>query len=45
MKIEQDYAEKVEKYNDLLKQKRFDEARVLAKTSTLLQLENPTSLS
>ena len=43
IRIEQDFAEKVEKYNELLKQKRFDEAIVLAKEARLLQPENPIS--
>ncbi|MGE5191194.1 MAG: hypothetical protein ACM3U2_01750, partial [Deltaproteobacteria bacterium] len=43
LRIEQDYAEKVEKYNELLKEKRFDEAIVLAKEARLLQPENPMS--
>ncbi|HEV3026900.1 MAG TPA: hypothetical protein VG457_04965, partial [Planctomycetota bacterium] len=43
LKIEQDFAEKVEKYNELLKQKRFDEAVVLGKEARLLQPENPMS--
>ena len=37
------YAEKVEKYNELLQQKRFDEAIVLAKEARVLQPENPVS--
>jgi general secretion pathway protein D len=43
LRIEQDFAEKVEKYNDLLKQKRFDEAIVLGKEARLLQPENPVA--
>jgi general secretion pathway protein D len=43
VRIEQDFAEKVDKYNELLKQKRFDEAIVLAKEARLLQPENPVS--
>src|SRR5258708_23509875 len=43
VRIDQDDAEKVGKYNELLKQKRFDEAIVLAKQAQLLQPENPTS--
>jgi type II secretory pathway component GspD/PulD (secretin) len=40
VRIEQDFAEKVDKYNELLKQKRFDEAIVLAKEARSLQPEN-----
>lgn len=36
-----DFSEKVERYNDLLKEKRFDEALVVAKQARLLQPENP----
>jgi hypothetical protein len=43
VRIEDEYAKKVEKYNDLLKQKRFNEAIVLAKQAQLLQPENPMS--
>lgn len=37
----QDFSDKVEKYNGLLREKRFDEAIVLAKQARLLQPENP----
>jgi hypothetical protein len=40
-RIAQEFAEKVESYNKLLKQERFDEAIVLAKEARLLQPENP----
>jgi hypothetical protein len=40
---DEEYAQIVEKYNDLLKQKRFDEAIIVAKQAQLLQPENLTS--
>src|SRR5262249_38490146 len=43
VRIGQEFAEKVEKYNDYLKQKRFDEAIVLAKEAKLLMPENPVA--
>ncbi len=43
IRIEQDYAEKVEKYNQLLREKRFDEAIVIGKQARLLQPDNPMS--
>ena len=43
IRIEQDYADKVEKYNQLLKEKRFDEAIVVGKQARLLMPDNPMS--
>lgn len=43
VRIEQDYADKVQKYNQLLKEKRFDEALVLAKQAQLLMPDTATS--
>jgi type II secretory pathway component GspD/PulD (secretin) len=43
IRIDQDFAEKVERYNQLLKEKRFDEAVVLAKEAQLLMPTNPVS--
>ncbi len=41
--IEREYAEKVQEYNELLKQCRFDEAIVAAKQAQLLEPDNPES--
>ena len=43
VRIDQDFAEKVQKYNELLTQKRFDEAIVLAKQARLLQPDSPVA--
>src|SRR5262249_10164195 len=43
VRVEQDFAEKVDKYNALMKEKRFEEALVVAKQAQLLQPENPVS--
>ncbi len=42
-RIEQEFADKVEKYNELLKRWQFDEALMLGKEARLLQPENPMS--
>ncbi len=43
VRIEQEYAEKVEKYNQLLREKRFDEAIQIGKQAQLMQPGNPMS--
>src|SRR5262245_8157274 len=40
-RIDQEFARKVEQYNEFLKQGRFDEAVALGKQARLLQPENP----
>jgi general secretion pathway protein D len=41
VRAEQEFAETVEQYNDLLRQKRFDDAIKIAEKARLLQPENP----
>ncbi|MBI3866401.1 MAG: hypothetical protein HY290_31360, partial [Planctomycetia bacterium] len=41
VRVDQEFAEKVEKYNQLLREKRFDEAVVLAKEAELLKPADP----
>ncbi len=41
VRAEQEFAETVEQYNDLLRQKRFDDAIRIAEKARLLQPENP----
>ena len=43
IRIEQDFAERVEKFNELLKQKRFEEAEVLALQARQLMPQNPVA--
>ncbi len=43
LRIEQEFAEKVEKFNELMDQKRFAEAEVVAKQAQQLSPENPTA--
>src|SRR5260370_1451244 len=43
VQIEKEYAEKVKRYNELLKQNRYEEALLVAKQAQLLEPENPTN--